>query len=264
MTDLSKIAAMIIDMDGVLWRGETFLPGVSEFFEFLRARSILFTLATNNATASPERVMSRLAEIGVNIDSDEVLTTAAATATFLKDLKPAGSQVFVIGETALQVALEEAGFNVTSSHEGADAVVVGFDRELTYMKLAKASFAVAEGAVFVGTNPDPSFPVENGQAPGNGAILAAVQTTTGVEPVIVGKPEPHLYHQASARLNVPPERVLVLGDRLTTDILGAHRSGMASALLLTGVTSKDEAEASSIKPDWVFDDLLQLIDAMDR
>ena len=262
MADLTKIAAMIIDMDGVLWRGETFLPGVSEFFEFLRARSIRFILATNNATTSPERVVSRLTEIGVNIDREEVLTTAAATATFLKDLKPAGSQVFLIGETALQVALEDAGFSITSSHEDADAVVVGFDRELTYIKLAEASFAVAEGAVFVGTNPDPSFPVENGQAPGNGAILAAVQTTTGVEPIIVGKPEPHLYDQASARLDAPPERVLVLGDRLTTDILGAHRSGMASALLLTGVTSKEEAETSSVKPDWVFKDLFQLIGAM--
>ncbi len=264
MADLTNITGMIIDMDGVLWRGETFLPGVSEFFKFVRARSIRFILATNNATASPERVMSRLAEIGVNIDSDEVLTTAAATATFLKDLKPEGSQVFVIGETALQVALEEAGFRVTSNHENAEAVVVGFDRELTYMKLAKASFAIAEGAIFVGTNPDPSFPVENGQAPGNGAILAAVQTTTGVDPIIVGKPEPHLYDQAIERLKIPHDRVLVLGDRLTTDILGAHRAGMASALLLTGVTSREELETSSVKPDWVFKDLFQLIGAMDE
>ncbi len=264
MADLNRMTGMIIDMDGVLWRGETFLPGVSEFFGFLRERSMPFILATNNATASPENVVNRLAEIGVHIEIDEVLTTAAATANLLKDLIPAGSnKVFIIGETALQAALEEAGFSMMNSYEDVDAVVVGFDRELTYMKLAKASFAIAEGAVFVGTNPDPSFPVENGQAPGNGAILAAVQTTTGIEPVIVGKPEPHLYHQASERLKLSHDRVLVLGDRLTTDILGAHHAGMASALLLTGVTSKDEAQASSVKPDWVFDDLLQLIDAMD-
>ena len=227
----------------------------------MRARPIRFVLATNNATASPESVVRRLEKVGVHVSENEVLSTAGATAGLLRGMCQPGSRVYVIGEAALYSALEDAGYEVATSHENVHAVVIGFDREVTYKKLAEASFAVAEGAIFIGTNPDPSFPVETGQAPGNGAILAAVQTTTGQDPIIVGKPEPHLYLQASSRLQTPNQEILVIGDRLNTDILGAQNAGMPSALMLTGVTTAADLEMTTVKPDWIFDDLFHLVQA---
>jgi 4-nitrophenyl phosphatase len=135
---------------------------------------------------------------------------------------------------------------------------MGFDREISWAKMTEASIAIQSGALFVATNPDLSFPIERGQAPGAGAFITAVQLITDVEPLMIGKPEPPLFNLARERLGLSAEEILVLGDRIETDILGAQRAGIAAGLLLTGVTSSDQAEASTIKPDWIFDDLPSL------
>jgi len=258
MTKLTDLRGWVIDMDGVLWRGETPLPGLERFFDLLRRRKFGFILATNNARQTAERVQSKLATFGVSIEPQEVLTSAAGTATLLLSRLPPGSSVYAIGEEGLMEALEAAEFRVLASAEGAQAVVVGIDSELTWDKLAEAAYAIEQGALFIGTNPDVSFPTERGEAPGNGATLAALTATTGQQPIVFGKPEPHLFNEALARLGTLPEQTVALGDRLETDILGGTRAGLRTILVLTGVTSRAELEAAELKPDWVFEDLLEL------
>jgi 4-nitrophenyl phosphatase len=260
--DIKDSKAMIIDMDGVLWRGRTFLPGVNEFFAFLRRRSIPFILATNNSTATPQGVVDRLAQIDVEIQPSEVLTSSLATAAYLQTRFSEGTRVHAIGETAVRAAISEAGFKLSEDSDDVQVVVVGFDREINWDKLTRAALAIQKGALFVGTNPDTSFPLEHGQAPGNGAFVTALQVTTHVDPIIIGKPEPRLFKQAAQRLGLGTNGILTVGDRLETDILGAQRAGMATVLMLTGVTSPEEAMTSEIKPDWIFDDLPALTQAL--
>ncbi len=262
MHDIRETQGLIIDMDGVLWRGKTPLPGLQAFFSLLRARGLPFILATNNATATPEAIQRRLAGSGVSIQPQEVMTSALATAAYLKERLPAGAAIFVIGEDGLQQALQAAGFRLQTYADGSQAVVVGMDRQASWSKLAEAAYALQSGAQFIGTNPDPSFPTERGLAPGNGALLAALERATGLKPTIIGKPEPHLFRQALARLGTPPGHTLVVGDRLETDILGGRQAGLSTALLLTGVTRRDDLAGAPVQPDWVFEDLPSLTRAL--
>jgi 4-nitrophenyl phosphatase len=254
--------AFILDMDGVLWRGEASLPGVGEFFDLLRRLGKSFILATNNAMTTPDRIVDRLAGAGARIGLQDVLTSAQATAAYLRKQLPAGAPLFVIGEEGLQQALQQAGFTLLDQGAGAAAVVAGMDRKATWEKLAQASLAIGKGAAFFGTNPDRSFPVEGGFVPGAGALLAAVQAATGVAPQVIGKPETPLFLEAIERLKSQPSQTLVVGDRLETDILGGQRAGMQTILILTGVTSRDMLARSMIQPDWVYHDLPALTRAL--
>jgi 4-nitrophenyl phosphatase len=255
MRSVNEARGLLIDMDGVLWRGGSLLPGVQEFFVALRDLKIPFLLVTNNATVSPESVVERLSSTQVEIKPEEVLTSALATAAYLQTVLPTGANVFPIGEAPVRAALRAAGFNLLEQHDSAQAVVMGFDREINLEKMTQAALAIQTGALFVGTNPDVSFPIEEGQAPGNGAFIRAIEATTSVSPVIVGKPEPLLFEQAVERLAIPSGKTLMVGDRLETDILGAQRAGISTALMLTGVTSIENVDASEIQPDFIYKDL---------
>lgn len=255
MNSVSEARGFLIDMDGVLWRGKLFMPGVKEFIETLRLRDFPFLLVTNNSTVSPSSTVDRLAEIDIFIEPVEVVTSAFATASYLQSVLAEGSKIFAIGETVVRNALEEAGFELLDGHDSAEAVVVGFDRHVNWHKMTEAVLAIHAGALFVGTNPDVSFPIEGGQAVGNGAIVRAIEAASSTKPVIVGKPEPLLFEQAVRQIGLQAEQILMLGDRLETDILGAQRAGIATGLLMTGVTSAREAERSKIKPDFIFEDL---------
>ena len=264
MHHASEAKGLIIDMDGVLWRGKNWLPGVEDFFKQQRRMGRKLMLVTNNATASAESATTRLGEIGVELQQSEVLTSSVATAHYLSEQLPAGTYIFPIGEEALKTALLEAGFILRENADQVKVVVVGFDREINWYKLKEAAIAIQHGAWFVGTNPDPSFPVPEGLAPGNGAFVGVLQVTTGAEPLIIGKPEPLLYQQAASGMQLDPGEILVIGDRLGTDILGAIRAGMASALLLTGVTTTQEAAQSDIQASWIFKDLPALTEALEH
>jgi 4-nitrophenyl phosphatase len=261
MDAVYKARGLIMDMDGVLWRGEDSLPGVAELFESLRRRSIPFLLVTNNASASPEGVQRRLRIMGAEIETHEVLGSSDATVAWLRNRLPPPAPVYAIGEQTLQDALTHAGYDLHQRSDGVSAVVVGIDRQVDWSKLTEASLAIRAGAIFVGTNADPSFPMERGLAPGNGAILAAIQSATGTDPVVIGKPEPYLFTHALQRLGTDPEVTIMLGDRLETDILGGQRAGLATALVLTGVTSRDDLLNASIQPNWTFDDLPSFLEA---
>lgn len=255
----AAIRGWIIDMDGVLYRGGTPLPGMVDFIPLLRARGLSFLIVTNNATATPDAVVRKLAGMGASISPQEVLSSALATANWLKGELDSGAAIYVIGEEGLRAALTEAGFRLAGVADDASAVVVGMDRKVTWEKMAEAALAIEAGAMFVGTNPDPSFPIERGLVPGNGAILAALQATTDVAPKIIGKPEVPLFQQAAERIGVQPPHIMVLGDRLSTDILGGQRAGMQTGLMLTGVTDRETLKASGIQPDRVFSDLFHVM-----
>lgn len=257
---LEKWGNFIIDMDGVLWRGETPLPGLREFFTALRGTKRHFVLATNNSSRTVNQYLTKLRHMGVQVSEEEILTSAQVTANHLANTAPAGSRVYVIGGDGLRTSLQERSFEITDANPA--YVVVGFDRSLNWDRLDTAVLNIRAGAVFVATNSDATYPTEAGIGIGNGAILAAINTATGETPIIVGKPEPPLYEQALQRLGGSPAQTIMIGDRLETDILGANRAGITSLLLLTGVTTQDNLTDSEIQPDFVLPGLPELTNAI--
>lgn len=260
MASLHDVRSFIIDMDGVLWEGDTPLPGLAGFFAVLREREITFLLATNNASRTPEQYVAKLARMGVAISKTEVLTSAQATALSLAGRANGGGQrVFAIGEGGVRQALTEQGFTLCDLYDvSADYVVCGMDRTISWDKLATATLNIRAGAQFVGTNPDVTIPTERGITHGNGAILAALQAATNVTPLIIGKPEPTMYQIALRQLNADPATTAAIGDRLDTDILGAVRAGIHSVLVLSGVTREADLPGSDIQPTWVMKDIQEI------
>src|SRR5512143_4004873 len=253
---LATCRYLITDMDGVLWRGREPLPGLVEFFQFLRQQAIRFVCATNNASTLPEKLAERLQGWGADVTAEEIVTSSIATAEYLADTFPAGARLYVVGMEGLRMPLLQKGFEI-AEHDVA-AVVAGIDWQLTYDHLKRAALNIRAGAKFIGTNGDRTFPSSEGIIPGAGAILAAIETGTGVKPIVMGKPESPLYETALKRMHAVPEQTLVLGDRLETDILGAVRLGLKSALVLSGVTTRAQLTASDYQPDWVFADITDL------
>lgn len=260
----SNIRGLIIDMDGVLWHGDQAQPGLVEFFEALRALNIPFVLATNNASLTPDQYVSKLARMGVAVTLPEILTSGMATASYLAARYSAErSKVFVIGSDGARQPLIDKGFTLTALGElGADLVVSGLDRDLSWDKLATAALNIRAGAGFFGTNGDVTLPTEQGFVPGNGATLAALEAATGVTPTTIGKPEPIIYQQALAVLGTEPERTLAIGDRLDTDILGAIRAGIPSLLVLSGISSLEDIDSVDYAPNWVMRDIQELTQAL--
>jgi 4-nitrophenyl phosphatase len=253
---LRPIRSLILDMDGVLWRGSEPIEGLRSFFAFLHEQDISYVLATNNSSRLPEQYAEKLAGFGVHVDARAILTSGGATASYLASHCQGEKSAYLIGEEGLRRPLLEHGFALTD--DSPRHVVVGWDTTLTWQKLATATRLVSAGASFVGTNPDVTFPSEGGNVPGNGAQLAALQAATGVHPVVIGKPESWMYEEALARLRAKPEETAVVGDRLDTDILGGNRAGIATILLLSGVAKEDDLPDSQARPDLVLSDITQL------
>jgi 4-nitrophenyl phosphatase len=253
---LRDIHALVIDMDGVLWRGDTPLPGLAGFFDLLRRRSIPFRLATNNPSRTPNQYVEKLASMGVRVTHDEILTSGIVTAQYLAATAP-GASVYAIGGDELQQTLLDHGLGLSNGNR-ADFVVVGLDRELNYSKLSQATLLIRAGAKFIGCNPDRTLPSERGLLPGNGATLAYLQASTDVTPLIIGKPERAMFDAALAAMGTESAHTAMLGDRMETDILGAQQAGLRTILVLTGATDQASLAVSSVKPDWVFDDIQEL------
>ena len=249
--------SILLDLDGVLYRWPEPIDGAADAVRSLRDAGKRIAFVTNNASRTPAQVVERLTSVGVDARPDEIVTSALATATLLAE-RGFGS-VFVVGEEGLLEALRDAGIRVVdASADGVDVVVVGFDRGADYTKLKDASVLVERGASLVASNADPSFPAPGGESwPGAGALLAAIETTTGTRGEVVGKPEPALFERALA--SAGGGRPLVVGDRLDTDIAGADRLGWDSALVLTGAARREDVERSQWKPTFVVDDLAALV-----
>lgn len=254
---LADIRNLLIDMDGVLYRGRTGLPGGPELIAFLRERGIPYLLVTNNSTLTPAQFVLRLGRMGIDVSQDLIMTSGVATSAYLATLAPPGTKVNVVGEPALIKELEGRGFVIAG--RDAEYVVCGWDKGINFDKLKTACLAIRDGATFIGTNADKTYPLEKDLIPGAGSILAFLVAATDVEPIVVGKPEPIMIEQSLRMLGARPEETAILGDRLDTDILGGHRAGILTIMLLTGISTEAEAAACDAPPDLIFDDLPTLI-----
>ncbi|HDQ72392.1 MAG TPA: HAD-IIA family hydrolase [Chloroflexi bacterium] len=254
---LDHVRHLIVDMDGVLWRGDEPLPGLGDFFTFIRQKDFNFILATNNSSHLPTQYAAKLARFGVEVSPERILTSAQATAAYLADIAPPRTRVYAIGGEGVLHALEAHNFEL--AEENAAYVIVGWDRQLTWKKLSTASLLIHRGAGFVGTNPDKSYPTEQGPVPGNGAQLAALEATTGVTPIVVGKPEPWMYREALRRMQARPETTAVIGDRLETDIAGGINADITTILVLSGIARRADVAPSPYQPDLMCEDLDHLL-----
>ena len=255
--DWSTLRGLLIDLDGVVYTGRDPIAGSAAFLAQARRRGLKFLLVTNNSTTSPELVAQRLRPMHIEVEPAEILTSAQAAVAYVRAHAQPGARVRIVGEAGLRQAAVEEGFEVVEDGETpADWVIAGLDRAFTYEKLAGATRAIMGGARFVATNADALLPVEGGQVvPGAGTMIAAIQTATGVRPVVVGKPEPGLFEHGIRRLGLPSDQVAMVGDRLDTDVVGGRRAGLRTILVLSGVTSAAEASLATPPPDAVVADL---------
>lgn len=248
------VEAVICDLDGVVYRGPAAVPHA---VEVLRAVTVPIIYATNNASRPPAVVAEHLRSLGLAASPEDVVTSAQAGAAALAGDRP-GARVLAVGGPGVPEALEEAGLVPVRTAADVAAVLQGYGPAVSAADLAEASYAIADGAWWVATNTDATIPNERGIAPGNGALVRAVEAAVGRAPDrVVGKPHPDLYIVAATRLGVAPERILAVGDRLDTDIEGANLAGLLSALVLTGVDDRERADAAPDcrRPAIVIDDL---------
>ncbi len=261
---MRSAAGWIFDMDGVLYRGTETLPGVQELFDELDHRGIPFRLATNNSMATPAMYVDRLAGMNIRVGEAAILTSAMATRQYVLDHIGANASIHVFGSNALRQQMFDGSNLRELDPDDAipDAVVVGLDREVTYDKLRKAHKGILGGARFVATNADVTLPTEIGLVPGCGAMIAALAASTGISPVVIGKPEVHLLDAAVELMGIGRQQAVMVGDRLDTDIAAGHNSGMLTIMVLTGVSTRDEIPSAPYKPDLVFTDLPAVLDAL--
>jgi len=253
---------LLVDMDGVLYRGGEMLSGVPEFFAWIEERGHGYMLVTNNATRTPEEVALALDGMGLSVSPEKIITSAIATAEWLRREAPSGARVHVLGGPGVMQAVYAPGSGFELDWSNPEYVVVSQDFDITFQKLAAACFAVQRGARLVATNPDTTFPTERGLVPGAGAWQLVVELVTGVEPVVIGKPGTAILEMGLRAIEGDGE-VLVVGDRLDTDILAGVRLGVSTALVLTGVSTREEAKTGEIKPTLIAENLPELTAALD-
>jgi HAD superfamily hydrolase (TIGR01450 family) len=264
-TPLDGVDLLLADLDGVVYSGPTALPYAVESINRVQ-QSIRVGYLTNNASRTDATVASHLTELGLTVAPDDVVTSPQAAIVLLKDLVPAGSTVMVVGGDGLVHELQKGGFTVTrSADDHPVAVVQGFAPEVGWKDLAEASFALQPrpGEVelpWVATNTDWTLPQARGIAPGNGTLVSAVHTATGRLPVVAGKPERAIFDAAVARFGASSP--LFVGDRLDTDILGANRAGIPSALVMTGIDRAKQVLAApeESRPTFLLGDLRELFE----
>lgn len=250
----------LVDLDGVAYRGHEPIDGAAAGLGAARERGMRVVFVTNNASREPESVAGQLSGLGIPTEPHEVMTAAQAAARLLTERLAPGASVLVVGGAGLLTAVRAAGFVVvTSADDAPDAVVQGFAPEVGWAQLAEAAYAVERGAWHVASNLDLSLPTARGMAPGNGSLVGAVRSATGVTPDSAGKPSPAMYRMAVERAGA--RDVLVVGDRLDTDLAGARAGGFAGLHVLTGVSSaRDDVLAhAGERPHYIGADLRTLL-----
>jgi len=256
------IRSLIIDMDGVIWKADAPIGDLAATFNRIRARGLKFVFATNNSTKTSEQYVTRLMDFGVHVEPWQVVTSSQAVAYALSQKFPRGTKVFMIGEDGIRIPLEEKGFEILTVENApqAQAVVMGMDREINFQKACEATLLVRNGIPFYATNPDKTFPTPRGQVPGAGAWYSIITTATDVQPIVAGKPFPFLMDLSLERLGTKKEETLVVGDRIETDIAAGQGVGCPTALVLSGVSTNEQAMSWKPKIDFVANDLSSLIE----
>lgn len=253
---ISRYGAFLVDVDGVLTHGKDPLPGAAAALRTLRSAGRTLVL-TNNSTRSRDELAQHLCAAGFEVARDDIVGSAFLAAQYLAQ-HYGPSTVWVLGEGGIRREMEDAGHRLALCPEQASWVVVGIDRDLTYTKLALALRALDAGANVLATNEDATFPTPTGPVPGAGAVVGALRGMGFAPTHVVGKPSPLAFEVALDVLGMPANRVLMIGDRLETDIAGAAAAGLDSALVLTGVHGTEDARASAVQPTWIAASLADL------
>lgn len=256
---VEAIDALVLDLDGVVYRGDLTIPGAPEAIALFRRAGKQLLFLTNNATRTESEVVEKLDRHGVDASPDEILTSARATKDLLLERQLRGSTVCLIGGNGVRTALAEAGFVLLEGDDAshAEIVVIGSDRTFDWDAMRVASDAVRKGAHFIATNSDPTLPTPSGLVPGAGAILAAVEVASGRRAEVVGKPGLPMMRAAAARLS-GASSIAIVGDQPITDLDGGRAMGWTTILVLTGVVDAEEAHALEPHPDLIVADLAAL------
>ncbi len=250
------IEGIILDLDGTIYRGNTPLTFAGEFVNKVKQKGIRILFLTNNSQRTTLYYSRKLKKMGIDASEDEILTSAKATALYIKEHYE-NPWVFPIGEDGLLTELIKHNIHVTFDWRMSSMLVVGYDTNITYKKLKDAALLLENGGIFIACNPDKSLPTEEGNIPGNGAQLAFLKEATGREPYIIGKPHMPIVKEALSILNTTTEKTLIVGDRYETDILTGFRAGMKTALVLTGATKKNDIH-NRRRPDFTVQNLEEL------
>ncbi len=264
---LDNIELFVLDMDGTFYLGDRILEGAPEFIEAVQRAGKKYIFFTNNSSTSPKKYIEKLAGMNCHITRDMIMTSGDVMIGYLKKNYPEGS-IYLLGTPALEESFLEAGIRLFVPERNAedassnaecrsipDAVVVGFDKTLTYEKLSNACVSIMQGAAFLSTHLDINCPVPGGFIPDSGAICAAIELSTGVKPVFVGKPFVETVDMVVDMTGVPRDRIAFVGDRIYTDVATGVNNGAMGVLVLTGECSLKDSEKSDIKPDAIFDSI---------
>jgi NagD protein len=253
------IRSWLMDMDGVLVREEQAIPGADRFLARLSELETRFLVLTNNSIYTPRDLSARLAASGLPVPENAIWTSALATARFLSGQRPRGS-AFVIGEAGLTTALHDAGYTLTDRNP--DYVVLGETRTYSFERITRAIRLIADGARFIATNPDATGPSLDGPLPATGSVAALVSRATGIEPYFVGKPNPLMMRSALNAIDAHSETAAMIGDRMDTDIISGLEAGMETILVLTGVTTREQAERHPYRASRIVDSVADLLDGL--
>jgi HAD superfamily hydrolase (TIGR01457 family) len=247
----------VLDMDGTFYLGENLLEGSLDFVEQVRRRGMDFVFFTNNSSKNSGVYVEKLSRLGCPVTSDKVITSGMVTVDYLKNFYGI-PKAYLLGTPALVEEFTKAGIVLTDT--APDVVVTGFDTTVDYRKLTKACDFVRHGVPFVATHPDFNCPVEKGFIPDCGAICAFITASTGVKPKILGKPHSETLEYLLRTLKAAKEDLVFVGDRLYTDIAIGVQHGVASVLVLSGETKREDLENSEVQPDVVVNGLADILD----
>ena len=252
-----EIHSWLMDMDGVLVHEERAIPGADQFISRLREHEVRFLVLTNNSIYTPRDLAARLRTSGLEVPEDSIWTSALATARFLDDQRPGGS-AFVIGEAGLTTALYQAGYTLTE--RAPDYVVLGETRTYSFERITQAIRLIEAGARFIATNPDETGPSADGPLPATGSVAALITASTGRQPYYVGKPNPLMMRSALNAIDAHSETAVMIGDRMDTDVVCGLEAGMETILVLTGLTTIEDAERHPYRASRTIDSIADLID----
>jgi NagD protein len=256
MADRSKITSWLTDMDGVLVHEGHVLPGAAELIAKWQANDTPFLVLTNNSIYTPRDLSARLVSGGLNVPEDRIWTSALATAAFLDKQMPKGS-AYVIGETGLTQALHDIGYVQTDTNP--DYVVLGETRNFNFENLTKAIRLINAGARFIATNPDATGPSADGPLPATGSVAALITKATGMEPYIVGKPNPMMFRSAMRKIGAHSESTGMIGDRMDTDVVAGIEAGLHTVLVLTGIADDAEIKKYPFRPTEILQSVQDLV-----
>jgi len=256
-TLMPSISGLILDMDGVLYQGNQPLGDLHRLFAGIQEKGLRVIMATNNATRNTDEHLAKMQSFGIELEPWQIINSIQVVVELLKRHFPNGGPIYCVVTPSTMAAIEDAGYY--NDEKNAQAVIVGLDRNLTYEKLETATLLIRSGLLYIGTNPDGSYPTPRGLLPGAGSVIAAVTTASGVQPLFAGKPEPAMFEISMERLGTTSQTTLAIGDRLDTDILGGQRAGCRTGLVMSGVTTPTELEQWQPKPDLIAADLWEML-----